>query len=65
VADPQFCAVDPQASLNVQLQQDSPCAPGQNTGGDSCPLIGASPVGCDAVSVESKTWSHVKQKYRR
>jgi hypothetical protein len=65
VTDPQFCAVDPLLSYNVELQQDSPCAPGNHPDGGVCQLIGAAPVGCNAVSVETKTWSDVKQTYRR
>jgi len=59
-ADPQFCAADPVASRSVLLQSDSPCA---NAPG--CGRIGAAPVGCEAVSIESLPWSRVKSIYRR
>jgi predicted outer membrane repeat protein len=63
-ADPQFCDSDPLASLNVSIQEDSPCAPGKHPNGAACGLIGAAPVGCGPVGVESKTWSAVKNLYR-
>ena len=63
-ADPEFCGVDPVASRNFALQADSPCAPGRHPNGASCGLIGAVPVGCDAVSVEATTWSRLKSLYR-
>ena len=63
-ADPQFCAENPAASLNFALQADSPCAPGHHPDGASCGLIGAAPVGCAAVSVETTTWSRLKSLYR-
>ena len=58
--DPQFCAVDPRATRNVFLQSDSPCVDAP-----SCGRIGAAPVGCEAVSIESLPWSGVKAIYRR
>jgi hypothetical protein len=61
-ADPQFCAVDPVASMNFLLQNDSPCAPTNN---GSCGLIGAFPVGCSSVSTELRSWSEVKSMFRR
>jgi len=63
-ADPQFCAVDPAASMNFSLQQDSSCAPGNHPSGASCGLIGAAPVGCGTVSAEKTTWSRHKSLYR-
>jgi len=64
-ADPQFCGVDPAASLNLSLQQDSPCAPGNHPAGSACGLIGARPIGCEAVAIEQSTWGKVKTLYRR
>jgi hypothetical protein len=63
-ADPQFCAADPIGSENVDLQADSPCAPGNHPSGASCGLIGAAPVACGTVGVESRTWSGVKSLFR-
>lgn len=63
-ADPQFCAVDPATSLNVSLQQDSPCAPGNHPNGDTCDLIGSGAVACAAVAVRPMTWSGYKILYR-
>jgi hypothetical protein len=64
-ADPQFCAADPIVSLNITLQSDSPCAPGNHPQGEACGLIGAGPVACGTISVEAKTWTEVKELYRR
>jgi hypothetical protein len=63
-ADPQFCATDPATSLNVTLQSDSPCAPGNHPNGFPCGLIGSGPVGCGTVSVKPHTWTQVKEVYR-
>jgi hypothetical protein len=63
-AHPQFCDSDPLASLNVSIQSDSPCADGNHPNGASCGLIGPAPIGCETVSVESKTWGAVKSLYR-
>jgi hypothetical protein len=57
--DPMFCGTG-----NYYLQSDSPCAPGNQPGGADCGLIGPLPVGCGAVSVETKTWGGVKAIYR-
>ena len=62
--DPGFCAVAPAASLNFSLQADSPCAPGNHPQG-ACGLIGAAPVGCETVGIQSETWGRVKSLYRR
>jgi len=63
-ADPQFCATDPATSLNVMIQSDSPCAPGNHPNGNACGLIGAGPVSCGTVSVQQRTWTEVKSLYR-
>jgi hypothetical protein len=63
-ADPQLCAADPVSSLNVLIQSDSPCAPGNHPDGAACGLIGAGPVGCGAVAVQQRAWSDVKSLYR-
>lgn len=64
-ADPQFCTMDPAASVNVTLQSDSPCAPGNHPGGASCGLIGAGPVACGTTAAQRLTWTDVKSLYRR
>jgi hypothetical protein len=63
-ADPQFCAADPVSSLNVMIQSDSPCAPGNHPNGLMCGLIGAGPVACGTVAIERRTWTDVKSFYR-
>jgi len=63
-ANPQFCAVDPAGSFNIQIQDDSPCAPGNHPDGNPCGLIGAGPVGCGSVSVQNHSWGHIKDLYR-
>jgi hypothetical protein len=60
-ADPQFCAIDPSGTRDFSLQSDSPCAP-PNSG--ACGLIGASPVGCTAVSIERRSWTSVRELFR-
>ena len=57
-ADPLFC--DPENG-NFTIQSNSPCAPPGATG---CGLIGALPVGCGPVSVESESWGRIKGRYR-
>jgi hypothetical protein len=57
-ADPLFCDRD---GGDFTLRSDSPCAPPGVTG---CGLVGALPVGCDPVSVESLSWGKVKGAYR-
>lgn len=59
--DPQFCGVP--GGGNYYLQSDSPCAPGNHPDGADCGLIGALPVGCDAVSTRSTSMSVVKSLY--
>jgi len=63
-ADPEFCAVDPAGSLNLALQSDSPCTPGNHPAGNPCGLIGAVAVGCQTVLVQPVNWSEVKRLYR-
>jgi hypothetical protein len=58
-ADPQFCAVTPDSSENVLLQEDSPCARA------SCGLVGARGVGCGSVGVRPQPWAAMKDRYRR
>ena len=62
--DPQFCGVDPKVSGNYLLQSDSPCAPGNHPDAYPCGLIGASPVGCQEVSVEKSSWGAIKAIYK-
>lgn len=57
-ADPLFC--NPEYE-DWSVRANSPCAPGASPG---CGAIGAWPVGCGAVSVESKSWGQIKGMYR-
>ncbi len=57
-ADPQFCGVA--GSANYYLQSDSPCAPANNSCGE---LIGALPVGCEAVATKASSISAIKSLY--
>jgi hypothetical protein len=56
--DPLFCDAE---ALWFELREDSPCAPGVTEG---CGQIGASGVGCGAVSVESRSWGRIKALFR-
>jgi hypothetical protein len=58
VANPRFC--DPKL-FEQTIRSDSPCAPPGPTG---CGLIGAKPVGCGAVALESESWGEIKARYR-
>ena len=60
--DPQFCGI--LGTGNYQLQSDSPCAPGNHPTGVDCGLIGALPVICGAVEVQTKTWGSIKSLYK-
>ena len=57
-ADPQFCGEA--GSGNYYLQSDSPCAPANNSCGE---LIGALPVGCEAVATKASSISAIKSLY--
>lgn len=57
-ADPQFCGEE--GSGNYYLQSDSPCAPANNSCGE---LIGALPVGCEAVATQEASISAIKALY--
>jgi predicted outer membrane repeat protein len=57
-ADPIFCDAD---GGDFEIRSDSPCAPPGITG---CGLVGARPVGCDAVSVQQDSWATIKARYR-
>ena len=57
--DPLFCDA---GSDDFQLQWGSPCLPANSAG---CGPIGARGFGgCNAVSIEPETWTHVKARYR-
>lgn len=58
LGDPLFC--DP-AVFDFTVRANSPCAPGNSPG---CGAIGAWPVGCGSISVESKSWGQIKSLYR-
>jgi predicted outer membrane repeat protein len=57
-ADPQFCGEA--GSGNYYLQSDSPCAPANSPCGE---LIGALPVGCEAVATKASSISAIKALY--
>lgn len=57
-ADPFFCDRE---NGDFKIQAYSPCAPPGVTG---CGLVGALPVGCGSVAVESSSWARVKSYYR-
>lgn len=61
-ADPLFCDLP---ANDCGLEANSPCAP-ENSG--SCGVVGAFPVGCSAVSVDSamrtESWGAIKALYR-
>jgi hypothetical protein len=57
--DPEFCGP---LEGNFYLQSDSPCAPGDSPW-PTVGLIGALPVGCGTVKVESHTWGAIKEMY--
>ncbi len=56
-ADPIFC--DP-TLLDFTIREDSPCAPEYS----ACGLIGALPVGCEALSIQPSSWGKIKARYR-
>ena len=58
VSDPLFC--DPEAN-DFTLRSSSPCAPPGITG---CGLVGALPVECGPISLQSETWAAIKGMYR-
>ncbi|MFQ5600352.1 MAG: right-handed parallel beta-helix repeat-containing protein [Candidatus Krumholzibacteriia bacterium] len=59
--DPAFCALDPAAGqFDLRLSSASPVA--DAPGG--CGRLGALPLGCEATSVKSITWSGLKTVYR-
>ncbi len=53
--DPLFCAAE---EGDFTLAAESPCAPGE------CDLIGAWPVACEIIVVESTTWGALKASFR-
>jgi hypothetical protein len=56
--DPLFCSP---GTGDFSIDASSPCAP---SGAEGCGLIGAFDVGCGAITVESRTWSGIKELYR-
>lgn len=58
-ADPMFCGMD-----NYYIQNNSPCAPGNQPDGIDCGLIGPLPIGCGPVRTEPRTWGSIKAMYR-
>ncbi len=61
-ADPRFCSV---GTDDYQLQQNSPCAPGNHPDGESCGGIGLFGVGCATVDIRESTWGAIKSLYLR
>ncbi|MEZ5064759.1 MAG: right-handed parallel beta-helix repeat-containing protein [bacterium] len=57
-ADPLFC--DPESD-DYRLHSNSLCAPDQNP---TCGQVGAWPVACGSVSIESLSWGRIKGAYR-
>lgn len=57
-ADPLHC--DEQA---FDLQDDSPCLPGNHPDGADCGLVGPRDRRCDAVPTVSSTWGRLKQRF--
>ncbi|MEZ5065445.1 MAG: right-handed parallel beta-helix repeat-containing protein [bacterium] len=57
--DPLYC--DPESG-DFTVQENSPCV---EPGALGCGQIGAFPAGCGIVSVESSSWSQIKDLYRR
>lgn len=62
-ADPEFCGIP--GSGNYYLQSDSPCAPGNHPGGESCGTIGAFGIKCSTVTTKAATWGSVKNLFRK
>ncbi|UCG52762.1 MAG: hypothetical protein JSW58_04205 [Candidatus Latescibacterota bacterium] len=60
-ADPLFCSV--LGGLDLHLNGDSPCAPGNHPDGAACDLIGALPVDCGDAPTEQRTWGAIKSMY--
>jgi hypothetical protein len=56
--DPLFC--DPSQGV-FTLDAASPCLPNHNGCGV---LMGARNLGCGPVSVQEKSWGHIKEMYR-
>jgi hypothetical protein len=56
-ADPIFC--DP-TLLDFTIREDSPCAAEFS----ACGLMGALPVGCEAISIQPSSWGKIKARYR-
>jgi hypothetical protein len=56
-ADPIFC--DPEL-LDFTIREDSPCSPETS----ACGLMGALPVGCEALSIRPLSWGKTKARYR-
>lgn len=56
-ADPLFC--DPTVG-DFTIRQNSPCAPKSSV----CGLMGALPVGCEALTIEPSSWGRIKAGYR-
>jgi len=61
---PLFCSADPESSLDVSIDKNSPCAAGRHPAGIDCGLVGAGEVKCSSVAVEQSSWTVLKQMYR-
>ena len=60
-ADPLFCSQ--MFPFDYHLEGGSPCTPGNHPDGADCGMIGALPADCGGVSVETRTWGHIKAIY--
>ncbi len=59
-SEPLFCNAP---GLDLTLQANSPCAPGNHPDGSECGQIGARPVGCGGVAVDERSWGAIKCLY--
>jgi len=59
--DPLFCDRD---NGDYTLNSCSPCLPGNHPAGFDCGLIGTFGLGCGPTSVETESWSQVKELFK-
>jgi len=58
--DPLLCDLDQD---DLHLHDNSPCAPGTDPNPE-CDQIGAWPVGCGPIGIESASWGSIKAQFR-
>jgi len=63
--DPLFCEPEScrQTGGDYGLRADSPCSPEHSPG--NCELIGALPVGCEAMALEPTSWGAIKARHHQ